>query len=162
MRKLQSRLTIALLFTALALITFFVISYISAPIDFLYRDASGLASVRNIALIVSLLALVVLMVAGLIVSVPLALQPARLLGKIGKVLPLYLLLFLIVAILSALLGLGQVGTLFNLQGIGSVTFIAAWLALAAVLSTIAVAIASARANLNPSTIRVATRTAVAA
>ncbi|MEP6984724.1 MAG: hypothetical protein ABI970_03950, partial [Chloroflexota bacterium] len=109
MPKLQSRLTIALLFTMLAIITFFVTAFVSGPIDFLYRNAAGLSSARNIAGIIALVALVVLFIAGFIITIPVALQPARLIGKIGKVLPVYLLLFALVAIVSALIGVGQVG-----------------------------------------------------
>ncbi len=161
MPKLQSRLTIALLFTMLAIITFFVTAFISGPIDFLYRNAAGLGSARNIAEIVALVALVVLFIAGFIITIPVALQPARLIGKIGKVLPAYLLLFALVAIVSALIGVGQVGNLFNIQGVGQVTFIAAWLGLAAIISTIAVVIAAARAPLSASALKSAARITVA-
>lgn len=157
MRKLQSRLTIALLFTMLALIAFFVTAFISAPIDFLYGNNASLSTTRNIAQIVGLLALVFMFITGFIITVPLALQPAKLIGKVGKVLPLYLLLFALVAIGSAFLGVGAVGNLVNIQGVGQVTFIAAWLGLAAVLSTFAVVIATARASLSPSTVKSAAR-----
>jgi len=100
MRKLQSRLTIALLFTALAIITFFVMAFISGPISFMYRDAVGLSSARNIAQTAALLALVVLFITGFIITIRVALQPANWPGKIGKILPIYLLLFAFAAVSS--------------------------------------------------------------
>ncbi len=162
MRKLQSRLTIALLFTALAIITFFVTAFISGPISFIYRDAAGLSSARNIAQIVALLALVVLFITGFIITIPIAFQPANWLGKIGKILPIYLLLFALAAVGSALIGVGQVGNLLNIQGIGAVSFIAAWLGLAAIISTIGVAVGSTNGHLSLSTVKSATRTTAAA
>ncbi|MBI1276683.1 MAG: hypothetical protein GC179_01010 [Anaerolineaceae bacterium] len=161
MRKVQSRLSVALLFTALALLAFFVTAFLSGQIDFLYRDAAGLGSARNIAQIVALMAVAVMFIAGLLITVPYALQPASFAGKIAKVLPLFLLLAALAAVISGLMGIGSVGGLFNLQGVGQVTFIAAWLGLATVLAVIAVVIAAARANLTAATITSATRATVA-
>ena len=42
MSKVQSRLTIALLFTALALLAYLGTALISGPIAFLYRDAADI------------------------------------------------------------------------------------------------------------------------
>lgn len=155
MQKAQTRLTIALLFTALAVLTFFGTVFISSTIDFLYRDASGLSSVRSVAQIAALLTGAVLWVAGLIVAVPIALQPGKWYRKLLYALPAFLLGFVLAAVLSSLLGVGTVGTLFNLQGIGSVTFSAAWLAVAGVVSTLAVVVAAARTRLAASVVRLA-------
>ena len=162
MPKLQSRLTLAITFTTLAVIAFFVTTYISSPIDFLYREASGLSTVRNIAGIAALLALIILFGAGLTISIPLALQPATWLGKIGRVLPVFLLLFALAAVLSALLGVGTTGNLTMIQGVGAVTFIAAWLGLAALVTTVGMVIAVARAKHSASALKNAARITAAA
>src|SRR5678815_1001447 len=88
--KSQSQLTVALLFGALALLTFFGFFFATGMIDFLYRDAPGLSTFRSIAQAVALLAAVGLFIAGFIIAVRAAFQPGKWAQKILHVLPLYL------------------------------------------------------------------------
>ena len=153
MRKVQSRLTIALLFTALALLAFFATTFLSGMIDFLYRDATGLSTTRNVAQIAALLATVCVFITGFIVAISAALRPTSRLRKLLYVIPALLLLFTLVGIISAQIGVGTVGTLLNIQGVGVVNLATAWLAVGAVLSIVAVGIASARVKLGRGTLR---------
>lgn len=163
MQKTQTRMTIGLLFTALAVLAFFGTALLSGPIDFLYRDAAGLSTARNAAQLIALIAAAFLLLTGLTIAIPTALQPGNWLRKMLYVLPIYLLGFTLVGVVStALLGVGEVGTFFNLNGVGPVTLATAWLALGAVLSLISVVIAGARAKLGASTARLATMTTAAA
>ncbi len=159
MQKLQVRLTIGLLFSALAVLAFFGTTVVSGSIDFLYRNAAGLTTARSAAQALTLLALVALFAAGLMIAIPTALQAGNWLRKVLYVLPVYLLGFTLVGIVStSLLGVGTVGNFFNLRGVGSITLGTAWLAVGSVLSVITVAIAVARAKLSASTARAALMT----
>ncbi len=159
MQKVQVRLTVALLFSALAVLAFFGTTVISGPIDFLYRDAAGLTTARSAAQIIALLAVLVLFVSGLLIAIPTALQPGNWLRKALYVLPIYLLGFTLVAIVSTqMLGVGVLGNFFNLQGVGQITLATAWLAVGAVVSVIALVIAAARAKLSVATLRSAVLT----
>ncbi len=113
MPKVQFRLTLAVLFTALALLAFFGTNLISGPIDGLYRNAAGLSSMRNVAQIAALAA-AVLFVTGLIITISAALQPARWFQKPIYVIPVYLLGLALVSVVSGLLGVGVLGNFLNL------------------------------------------------
>jgi len=93
MQKVQSRLTIALLFTALAVLAFFATMVIGAPIEFLYRNATGLSTARNATQIIVLLAVIALFVSGLIIAIPTALQPGNWLRKVLYILPIYMRIY---------------------------------------------------------------------
>ncbi|MEO8608169.1 MAG: heme-binding domain-containing protein [Chloroflexota bacterium] len=156
MSKSQSQMTLALLFGALALLTFFGVTFATGMIDFLYRDAPGLTTFRSIAQDAALLGAVGFFAAGFIVAVRAALQPGKWFQKVVYVLPLYLLLFTLAGVVSGLIGVGTVGNMVNLQGVGGVTFATAWVAIGAVLTTIALVIAAARVHLDGSALRSAT------
>ena len=131
MPKVQFRLTLAVLFTALALLAIFGTNLISGPIDGLYRNAAGLSSARNVAQIAALAAAGALFVAGLIITISAALQPARWFLKPIYVIPVYLLGLALVSVISGLLGVGVLGNFLNLQGIGAINFAAAFVAVGA-------------------------------
>ncbi len=153
MQKIQPRLTVALFFTTLVVLTYFGLTLVSAPIDFLYRNTAGLSTARDIAQIVALLATLLLFITGLIIAVPTALQPGNLLQKLINVLPIYFLGFLLAGVAACLLNIGAVGTLFTLPQIGPINFIQTWLILGAILSTIGVVIAAGRARLGDRVLR---------
>ena len=75
MQKAHTRFTIALLFSAYVVLAYFGTAYLSSAIDFLYRDAAGLSTVRSIAQVAALLAAGGLLVTGLIVAISTALRP---------------------------------------------------------------------------------------
>ena len=159
MQKVQIRLTAGLLFSALAVLTFFGATIVSAPIDFLYRDAAGLTTARSAAQIFALLAVIVLFVSGLLIAIPTALQRGNWLRKGLYVLPIYFLGFTLAGIVATRCwASASVGNFFNLQGVGHVTLATAWLAVGAVLSVIALVIAAARAKLSGAALRSAVMT----
>jgi len=155
MQRVQPRLAFALWFSALLLMAFFGAMFVGGPIDSLYRNAAGLSTARNAAQIAGLLAAAALLVAGLIIAIPTALQPAGRLRKVLYILPVYTLGFLLVGVTAAQLGIGTMGTLVNIGGIGAITFSVAWIALGTVLSAIAIAVAVASAKLSQRVVKLA-------
>ncbi len=155
MSKVQTRLTITLLFTALAMLAYFGTNLLSGPVAFLYRDASGFSAATGVAQAAALLAVAGLFLSGFFIAVPAALQPASWLRKVLYILPLYLLSFTLVGIIATRLGVGTVGILLNVTGVGPVTLATAWLAVGAVLAVLAVGIASARVHLRGRVVRAA-------
>ncbi len=153
MQKVQPRLTWTLLFTALLLLVYFGTTYLSSPIETLYRNADGLSSARNVAQIAALLGAAGLFLTAFMIAIPAALQPAPWYRKILYVLPLYLLLLLVASIASTLAGVGVLGNFLNIQGVGTITFAAALPAVGAVLATIAVVIAAAWTTLGEKTLK---------
>src|SRR5229473_2054338 len=69
MNRLQSRLAIALLFGGLFILTFLAATLVSGPIDFLYRSAPGLTTVRTVAQWAAILAAIVLFLAACAVAI---------------------------------------------------------------------------------------------
>ena len=157
MKKVQSPLALALLFGALLLFAFIGTMLVSGPIGFLFRNAPGLQTVRNVTQIAALLAAACLFVAASIVAIPAALQPARWSRKLLDVLPVYSLGFTLVGVILSILSIGTVGTVFNL-GMVRFSFATAWLTVGAVLSAVAVTIAAARMHLGERILRVAMTT----
>src|SRR5438094_8835507 len=113
MTRSRSRLAIALLFGGLFLLTFLGATLVSGPIDFLYRNAAGLSTVRSVAQAVAILAAVGLFVTGLFVAGPTAFHPASRFQGLVNVLPLYLLGFTLLCVIASLLRIGTTGALFN-------------------------------------------------
>jgi hypothetical protein len=151
----RSRLTLVLLFTALSLLTYFGTTLASGPISFLYRNAPGLGMVRNLTQIVAWLATAGLLVAAAIIAVQAALQPVGWLRKLLYVVPLCLLIFLVIGVMSGLLGIGAVGALMISPIVGPLTFANAWLIVAAPLTVLAVILAAATVRMRPGAHRAA-------
>ena len=154
MKRLQSRLAIALLFGGLFILGFLGATLVSGPMDFLYRNAAGLATMRSVAQTAAILAATCLFITASIIAVSLAFQPAGRLGRVLDVLPLYLLGFTLLAIIASLLGIGTTGTLFNL-GMAQITLTAAAIIVGVLLSTVAITISAARTPLSGRTLNVA-------
>lgn len=152
MTRIQSRLALALIFTALTLLTFLGTTLASGPIGFLYGRTPGFNVASNVTQMAVLLAAACLFVAALIVAIPIALQSGSWSRKLLYVIPAYLLGVTLVGAIFSLLGVGTVGTIFGEMGMG-ITFNIAWLGVGAVLSTVAVVIAVARVKLSGSTLR---------
>src|SRR5262249_16911593 len=98
MKQPQVRLAIALLFGGLFVLAFLGTLAASDPINFLYRDATGLATARSIAQIGAVLAGVGVIVAALIVAVPTAFQPGVRIARLLYVLPVYFLVLTVLVI----------------------------------------------------------------
>lgn len=136
---MRSRLNIALLFTALFLIAFMATIVVGR---FSLGNAAGLSSLlRNVAQIAALLAAVAFFVSAAIVAVRAALQPGDWKRKLLYILPAYFLVFTLIGVGLALLGIGTVGP-----------FITTWLAVGGVLSLITLFIAVGRMNLGTQTL----------
>src|SRR5713226_4846474 len=146
MNRLQSRLAIALLFGGLFILTFLAATLVSGPINFLYRSAAGLTTIRSIAQVTAILAAIVLFLAACVVAIPTAFQPTSRLRKVLYILPIYLLGFTLLVILSSFIGIGMTGALFSL-GMTPLTLSATAIILGAVFSVIAVVIAAGRVPL---------------
>ena len=146
-------MTLVLLFTALSLLTYFGTTLASGPISFLYRNAPGLGVVRNLTEIAAWLAAAGLLVAAAIVAVQVALQPVGWLRKLLYVVPLCLLIFLVIGVISGLLGIGTIGALLISPLVGPLTLANAWLIVAAPLTILAVVLAAATISLQPGAYR---------
>ncbi len=70
-------LTIILLSLALVVILFSAIDFATAPIWLLFQKAAGLETAKTIAHAAAWLATLCLFIAGALVAIPTALQPAR-------------------------------------------------------------------------------------
>jgi hypothetical protein len=152
-QKLKSSLTIALLFTALAVFTFFITGLLSLPIGFLYRDAAGLGTARSIAQFGAVLAAVGLVIASALVAIEVALRPGGWGRKLLYVLPIFLLGLTVIGGLLNVAGIGTTGSLRVGLGIGLMNLSSLWLAFSGVLALIAVVIAAARMPLSDVTLR---------
>lgn len=139
MQSIQSRLNLALLFTALFLFAFGATTVVSR---FALGNAAGFSALlRNVAQIVALLAAVAFVVSTAIVAIRAALQPGDWKRKLLYVLPAYFLGFTFAGVILALLGIGTTGP-----------FITTWLAVGGVLSLVTLFMAVGRMNLGAQTL----------
>ena len=150
---LRRYLVLGLVFGVLTLLAFFVTTLLSGPVGFLFSNAAGFASSRNVAQIAVLLAGAGLLVAAAVVAVPTALQPAGWGRKLVYVLPLYLLGLTLIGILLSFAGIGTIGEVIpNLMGFTLATL---WTSVGAILGTIGVAGAVNRVKLSDNVLRTA-------
>jgi hypothetical protein len=157
--KTRSSLTLSFLAAGLFLLAFMFISVLGGSrIGFLYGRTAGFSTFRSVVQWAGLIAALGFFVAGLIVSVAVAIRPASWLHKIVAVLPILLLLFAAAGIVSAALGIGAVGNLAVVPLLGPVTFATGWLALGGLLAVVAVVLAVATGQYSPRTARAATLT----
>lgn len=154
MRRSQTTLTITLFTTGLLVLALLAAIQIGGPIDFLYRGVAGLGSAHSAATLIGLIASALLLLAGFAVAVPTALQRIGFGAKLIAVLPLWLLLFTLAGGLMNAAHIGTVGGIANF-GMILVTLAIAWLAVGAVLSTVAVVAAAATAHLGAGSVRAA-------
>jgi hypothetical protein len=142
--RIRRPLTLALVFMALLLLAFVGTTLISFPIWFRYRGAPALGTIRTLAQAAAGLAGAGFFITAVIVAAATALQPAGRWRKLLYTLPIYLLGFTLAGAILFALGIGTVGP-----------FTTTWLAAGALLSTIAVAIAAARARFDQRALRAA-------
>jgi hypothetical protein len=141
-------LTITLLSLALVVILFSATDFATAPIWLLFQKAAGLETAKTIAHAAAWLTTMCLFIAGALVAIPTALQPARWFHKSINVLPAYLLGLTFAAVIANVLGIATLGSILSAQSTLKVSLATAWLGVGAVLTTIAVVIAVARVNLS--------------
>lgn len=146
MQRTRRPLIIALVATALLLLTFIGTTLLSVPIWFRYRDAGGLSTFRMIAQLAAALVAICFLISTIIIAISAALQPTSRLRKLLYVLPIYFLGFTLTGVILAIIGVGTAGP-----------FITTWLATGAVLSIITALIAAIRIPLDPPILRVLLR-----
>ena len=142
---------------ALLVLTYLWVTVASGPIGFLYGRTPGFSTARNITQLATIATAVILFMVAMMVAIPTALQPGNFLRKMLYVLPLFFLLVTLAGAIANLVGIGTVGALIG-EGPSGINFATLWIAAGAVLSTIAVVIAAARANLSARTIKTALAT----
>ena len=147
MRRRQVLLALAFLSAVFLLLALFGALRGIGPAGFVFRTISGFITFVNIAQYAALVAAMGLLATAFIISIPVALQPANLLRKLVYVFPFFLLVVTLVCAISALLGIGTIGSLTGSPGLGSISFMAACLAVSGLLAALAVAIAAATTDL---------------
>lgn len=155
MRQVQSRLSSGLLWTALMLGCFFGTGVVSRSIGRLFGEAEGLAQTQGIARWAALAALALAIVAAGCVTVPVALRGGGFVRRMTNVVPLVVLKLLALGAVGAYFKIGTVGGLFEIEGIGDVTFAIAWLLVFWLLAILVVVPTTARAHVTPRTLRAA-------
>jgi hypothetical protein len=157
--KTRWSLTLSFLAAGLFLLAFMFIAVLGGSrIGFLYGRQPGFSTFRSVVQWTGLIAALGFFVAGIIVSVAVAIRPASWLHKIFAVLPVLLLLFAAAGAVSAALGIGAIGNLAVVPLLGPVTFASGWLALGGVLAVVAVVLAVAIGQYSARTVRAATLT----
>ena len=155
MRRVQIPLAVALLFEGLFVLAFSWAVLVGGPIDFLYRSAAGLSTVRSVAQDATILAGIGLFIAAVIVALYVAFQPTSRFGRVLHVLPIYFLAITFVIGVASLFQIATTGTLFSV-GMAQLTMSTTGIIGGVALSTVAVAIAAARLPLSGRTLRSAT------
>jgi len=159
MKQTRVPLTLTLLSLALLVLTFYGTSLVTFPIGFVFRRAAGLQTAQTIAQIAACATSACLFIAAVLIAIPTALQPAGWLRKAIHVLPAFLLGLTIAAVIANFLGIATLGSLTSASSPVKVSLATAWLGVSAALSTLAVAMAAARANLSSRILKAATMTA---
>jgi len=157
MKQNRLVLAIALFSSTLVLLTFGGTNWIAAPVWLFFRRGTALGTVNTFAQVVAYAAMTILFIAAAVVAIPTALQPATWLKKLLHVLPVYLLLSTIAAVIANILGIATLGSLTDPQSAVKVSLATAWLGASGVLGSIAVVWAAYRANLSDRILKAATR-----
>ena len=148
MKRARVPTTITLLSLALLILAFAGTNFLTLPIGFIFRNAAGLSTAKMIAELAALVTTVCLFIAGALVGIPAALEPAGWVRKSIKVLPIYLVGITLAAWIANLIGLATLGTMLDANNPIRLSLAAAGLAVSAVLTTVAVVVAAARVNLS--------------
>jgi hypothetical protein len=100
-----------------------------------------LATIHTAVQAIAFLAGIVLLVAALLISIPVALQPAKWPRKLLYAIPVFIII------------LALIGVVFNLTGIGSGSFAGGWLGVGALLTALTLVIAAYQAHLGIKTLQ---------
>ena len=157
MKQIRFTLAIALFFSAFVLLAFAGTNLLAAPVWLVFQKNPGLGTANTIAQVAAYLAMIFLFGAAAVVAVPTALQPTTWLRKLLNVLPAYLILSTIAAVIANILGIATLGSITDPQSAVKVSLATAWLGASGVLGSIAVAWAAYRANLSDKILKAATR-----
>jgi hypothetical protein len=157
MKQIRFTLAIALFFSAIVLLAFAGTNLVAAPVWLVFQKTPGLGTANTIAQITAYLTMIFLFAAAAVVAVPTALQPAIWLRKSLHVLPAYLLLSTIAAVIANILGIATLGSITDPQSAFKVSLATAWLGASGVLVSIAVVWAAYRADLSDRILKAATR-----